>query len=135
MNEDELQKSLKHKKLEADADRLIFKASEDSGLQFTELYFFEDDTRSNLIKVEYSWSTSSEDSFQSIVNLLYESVSRRMPIPDERNILTKEMVEMGVTWTASDNSSVRIMSSTEQYTISIHINAPREVRKTLMPSN
>ena len=135
MSEDEVRESLDRENLETETDRLIFTSSEDDDLQYTELYSFEDSTRSSLITVEYTWSAISEDSFQAVVNSLYESAAQRMTEPDQGGKLTKAMVETGVEWTAADNSSVRVMSSTDQNIISVRISGPREVPKTLMPSN
>ena len=135
MSEDEVREALDREALEADTDRLIFTPSEDDDLQYTELYSFEDDTRSSLITVEYTWSAVSEDSFQAVADSLYESASPQMAEPDQGGELTKEMVETGVAWTASDNSSVRVMPSSDQNIISVRISGPREAPKTLMPSD
>lgn len=135
MTEDEVRESLNREDFEADTDRLIYTVSEDDDLQYTELYYFEDDTRSSLVTVEYSWGATSEDSFQSVVNSLYESASQQLSIPDNGGTLTQEMLESGVVWTASDNSNVRVISSPDQNIISVQISCPREIPKTLMPSS
>lgn len=136
MSKDEVRQAINQEGLESDSDRLILNSSECDDFQHVKIYRFEDETKSNLITVEYTWTVASEDSFQSVVDSLCEYAAQQMETPDSGNDLTKEeLLEMNTAaWAASDNSRVNILLSSDHKSVSVQINGPREVPKTLMPS-
>lgn len=135
MTEVEVKSAIGQKEPESESDRLILQSSKD-GLQLAEVYAFADETKSSLVTVEYAWTADSDEEFQSVVKSLCSFAAQKMETLDGGEKLTEETLpEMGTAvWTASDNSMVNIIYSPQQKTIAVQIHGPREVPKTLMPS-
>lgn len=135
MTEEEVKSAIGKKEPESETDRLILKSSK-NGLQLAEAYIFADETKSGLVTVEYGWTADSDEEFRSVVKSLCSFAAQKMGTLDSGEEVTENtLLEKGTAaWTASDNSTVNIMCSPQQKTIAVQIHGPREVPKTLVPS-
>lgn len=129
MAEEAVREATGEESLEADGDRLIA-TSESGDVQYAEIYIFADETRQNLVTVEYTWNSQEKDSFSSVSDALYQYAADAMEETDAGSKLTEEMMETGATWTGSDGSMVQILSS-GQSAISVRLHAPRQAPATL----